>query len=58
MAQTIKQRDYLFRPRPRRTRPALAIMVLGAMSLVAAASTETIADEPQAAADAAPVELG
>ena len=49
MAQKIKEREYIFRPRPRRTRPALAIMLLGAMSLAAAGVTGGAADEPAAA---------
>ena len=49
MAQKIKEREYIFRPRPRRTRPALAIMMLGVMSLAAAGVTGGSADEPAAA---------
>ena len=45
MAQTITQRDYIFRARPRRTRPAVALMALGALSLVAATVSDTTAGE-------------
>ena len=50
MAQTIKQREYLFRARPRRTRPALAVALLGLASLVAAGQTGDAA-EPSGPAD-------
>lgn len=45
MTQTIKERDYIFRARPRRTRPAVALMALGALSLVAATVSDTTAEE-------------
>ena len=52
MAQTIKQREYLFRARPKRTRPALAIVVLGAASLVATGLSEGTAGDARGGARA------
>ena len=65
MAQTITQREYIFRARPRRNRPAVALMALGALSLVAATVSDTTAGEgepptsPEAVGDApAPLVYG
>lgn len=45
MAQVIKDRDYIFRARRRRMRPALAVMALGALSLGALHAGQTGAGE-------------
>lgn len=41
MVQTIKQRDYIFKARPRRSRPALALLALGVLSMAAVGATRT-----------------
>ena len=57
MAQTLKQRDYLFRPRPRRTRPAFAVAVLGIASVLAAGSVQGTGAEEGALAAAQPATM-
>ena len=43
--QVIKERDYLFREKPKRVRPALAVMALGAASLVVLGAADLSAGE-------------
>ena len=62
MAQVIKDRDYIFREKPRRAKPALALMVLGAATLALATVTDTTAEEGEPPtgleAEAAPLVYG